>query len=107
MSARCDIYSFGMTILEVGSNVLLCLMVGILNFAQLFTHEIPYAEIKKFLQVVYKKKEMDGVPSRPLDPRVIERGLDDRMWELLLLCWSYDPEDRPLIDELVTQLSQL
>ncbi|KAF8736279.1 hypothetical protein AX14_000540 [Amanita brunnescens Koide BX004] len=89
VSARCDIYSFGMTILE------------------LFTHEIPYAEIKKFLQVVYKKKEMDGVPSRPLDPRVIERGLDDRMWELLLLCWSYDPEDRPLIDELVTQLSQL
>ncbi len=67
---------------------------------------MPYVEIKKYLQVVYKKNDEDGVPLRPLDPRVIERGLDDRMWNILCLCWSFDPGDRPSIDGLVALLSQ-
>ena len=82
-------------------------MVGALNCTQLYTHEIPYSEIKRYLQVVDKKMKGHGVPSRPIDQQVVKRGLDDSMWALLLLCWSDNPEDRPLIDELVTQLSSL
>lgn len=61
---------------------------------------MPYANLKT-LQVYLKKVEGDGLPDRPQDRRVIERGLDDRMWVLLCTCWSRDPDDRPLIGELL------
>ena len=37
--------------------------------------------------------------------QVVERGLDDRMWKLLCVCWSENPEDRPSIAELVAKLT--
>ena len=43
-------------------------------------------------------------PDRPSDERVRERGLDDEMWALLLLCWSLEPEKRPSIGELLERL---
>jgi len=87
VSAKGDIYSFGMTILE------------------LFTHEMPYANIRHNFQVIAKKQGKNGLPDRPLDERVVARGLDDRMWELVCRCCSQEPKDRPSIEELVTQLS--
>ncbi|KAF8338498.1 kinase-like domain-containing protein [Amanita rubescens] len=85
MSAKGDIYSFGMTILE------------------LFTHEMPYPDIKKSIQVVFSKG-LGELPKHPIDERVVKRGLDDRMWQLLCLCWSKSPSDRPTIGDLVKQL---
>ena len=75
-----------------------------LNFAQLFTHRVPYADIKKNIQVIKKKEKPDGIPDWPQDGQAIGRGLDNRMWGLLCLCWSKNPQDRPSIDELVMQL---
>ncbi|KAF8351817.1 kinase-like domain-containing protein [Amanita rubescens] len=86
VSTNIDIYSFGMTILE------------------LFTHKMPYDDAENLPQVVTKKLENDGLPDRPQDALAFERGLDDRMWELLCVCWSRDPQGRPSIDELLTQL---
>ena len=51
-----------------------------------------------------KKIDNKERPDRPQDVRAVERGLDDNMWELLCLCWAQDSQDRPSIDELVTQL---
>ena len=78
-----------------------------LNHAQLFTHEKPYSDIHKTFQVYSKKQGENGLPDRPQDERVVERGLGDKMWELLYLCWSRAPNDRPSIDDLVTRLSNL
>ena len=77
-----DVYSFGMTILEVGS-CLFCSHYRELNVVELFT---PYANIKK-KQVDAKKRE-NGLPNRPEDERIIKRGLDDKMWKLLCQYWS-------------------
>ncbi|KAM6503065.1 Protein kinase-like domain containing protein [Amanita muscaria] len=84
-STKSDVYSFGMTILE------------------LLTHERPYAHIARST-VVIKRMEKGIPPDRPSDARAIERGLDDRMWRLLLSCWSFQPEDRPSIQELLERL---
>ncbi|KAF8633760.1 hypothetical protein AX15_001266 [Amanita polypyramis BW_CC] len=80
-----DIYSFGMTILE------------------LLTHSKPYAEIGRASRVVRIVRN-GGEPNRPSDVRAEERGLDDNMWDLLCTCWSFDPKDRPSIDELLAKL---
>ena len=65
---------------------------------------MPYSDIKKSIHVVFKKGRGE-LPNRPKDERVVRRGLDDRMWELLCQCWSKEPNDRPPIKELVKQLS--
>ncbi|KAF8331185.1 kinase-like domain-containing protein [Amanita rubescens] len=88
VSAKGDIYSFGMTILE------------------LFTHEMPYSDVKKNNQLIFKKGRGE-LPNRPVDDRVVKRGLDDNMWKLLCRCWSRWPNDRPPIGDLVKQLDSL
>lgn len=84
VSTKSDIYSFGMTILE------------------LLTHEKPYASIARGIRVI-QKMEKGILPDRPSNPRVIERGLDDRMWQLLIACWSFDVDKRPSIDDLLVK----
>ncbi|KAF8351809.1 kinase-like domain-containing protein [Amanita rubescens] len=87
VSCKGDIYSFGMTIL------------------QLFTHDKPYAN-RKTLQVL-NKKVVGALPDRPGDLLVTKHGLDDKMWDLLCRCWWRDPEGRPSIDELIPELSNV
>ena len=77
-----------------------------LNFVQLFTHEMPYSDIRKNIQVVFKKAQGE-LPNRPKDEHVVRRGLDDRMWELLCQCWVKKPNDRLTIEQLLVQLSSL
>ena len=104
MSAKGDIYSFGMTILEVHLDVPLFHVI-MLILLQLFTHEVPYANIQRNFKVLLRKGR-GLLPDRLQDEQVIKRGLDDMMWELLCRCWSKNPEDRPSINELVVILSE-
>lgn len=67
---------------------------------------MPYAHIRKNIQVIKRKEREgnDGIPEKPQNADAIERGLDNRMWAVLCVCWSKDPQNRPSIDELVMQL---
>jgi hypothetical protein len=67
---------------------------------------MPYPDVKKSIQVVFKKGQGE-LPDRPKDDRVVKRGLDDKMWELLCRCWSKSPNDRPSVGDLVKQLGSL
>ncbi|KAF9268622.1 kinase-like protein [Marasmius fiardii PR-910] len=85
ISLSSDIYSFGMTVLE------------------LFTHQYPYWKIKhppEVVLVVARKRP----PPQPKEARVIERGLDDDMWKLLIECWDHIPSARPTIEEVLDRL---
>ncbi|KAK7027400.1 hypothetical protein VNI00_015236 [Paramarasmius palmivorus] len=84
-SLAADIYALGMTALE------------------LFTHQQPYANIKHTTEVVIKRS-MGLKPPRPLDERVMRRGLDDQMWALMSKCWILDPAGRPDINAVLEAL---
>ncbi|KAJ7904313.1 kinase-like domain-containing protein [Mycena olivaceomarginata] len=64
LSLSSDVYAYGMTILEI------------------FTHEQPYNNIKHTTEVVIRSAKGEH-PPRPADPKVLARGLDDKVWELL------------------------
>ncbi|KAF9255396.1 kinase-like protein [Marasmius fiardii PR-910] len=80
-----DIYTFGLTVLE------------------LMTHKHPFSECPNPVRA--GAKVMNGeIPLKPTENKVIERGLDDRLWELLVECWKEDPSARPSIEEVLTRL---
>ena len=43
---------------------------------------------------------------RPTLPEVVRRGLDDRLWELLIASWSLEPSERPPIQTFILRLSK-
>jgi hypothetical protein len=64
------------------------------------THNQPFQEIKHTTEVVIRTSQGKH-PARPKDPRAIERGLDEKLWNLLLCCWKQDPSERPTIQEVL------
>ncbi|KAL0566628.1 hypothetical protein V5O48_011624 [Marasmius crinis-equi] len=86
-SLSSDIWSFGMTVLE------------------LLTHDRPFSDIKHSQGVVAAVVNGRN-PDRPTDPRVVERGLDDELWRLLVQCWSRLPRARPGILEILERLGE-
>ncbi|KAK7042194.1 TKL/TKL-ccin protein kinase [Favolaschia claudopus] len=76
-----DIYAYGMTVLE------------------LLTHEQPYNNIKHTAEVVIRAARGEQ-PSRPVESRIVERGLTDELWALLCRCWATKPTNRPNIQEI-------
>ncbi|KAL0572720.1 hypothetical protein V5O48_009245 [Marasmius crinis-equi] len=80
-----DVYSFAMTILE------------------LLTHSAPFVEIKHSPEVVVAVANGRN-PKRPTDARVVERGLDDGLWSLMMECWNRLPDARPEIVEVLERL---
>ncbi|KAF9256249.1 kinase-like protein [Marasmius fiardii PR-910] len=87
MSLASDVYSFGMTILE------------------LLTHQHPYSQKKQPTDVVLEVIA-GKIPPRPTEPRVVERGLDDVMWSLLVECWGRPPSVRPSIEDILKKLEE-
>ncbi|KAJ3745599.1 kinase-like domain-containing protein [Lentinula detonsa] len=85
LSARSDMYALGMTILE------------------LLTHQQPYQKIKHTTEVVIRR-EKGELPERPLEPRILQRGLDDQVWGLLEDCWKTTASERPKIDEIIKKM---
>ncbi|KDQ09871.1 hypothetical protein BOTBODRAFT_95627, partial [Botryobasidium botryosum FD-172 SS1] len=84
-TTQTDVFAFGRVMLE------------------LFTGEVPFAYINYSLQVV--KNVLNGeFPDRPDDATVVEKGLNDTMWVLMLACWSIDPLQRPSARDLASSL---
>ena len=46
----------------------------------------------------------DRRPPRPPEP-ALQRGLNDKMWDLMQLCWDGSPDRRPTVDAIVEVLS--
>lgn len=75
----------------------------ILTLPQLITNQQPYAYIKHTTEVVIRSAS--GVrPQRPTEPRIIARGLDDKLWNLLIHCWDVEPTARPNINDVLVHL---
>ena len=63
----------------------------------------PFFVIKRPTEVLIKLQ--GGFrPERPMSADVIQRGLDDKLWNLLTRCWVEAPDDRPTIDQVIEEL---
>ena len=106
LSTKSDVYSFAMTVLEV---IIFCLthatVANNTSARQLMTNEHPYSDKKndRDLIKVLSTQPLEK-PERPTSSEVIERGLDEKLWSLLLLCWDQDPEKRPSIKDVLKYL---
>ncbi|KAF7331922.1 TKL/TKL-ccin protein kinase [Mycena kentingensis (nom. inval.)] len=87
LSLNSDVYAYAMTVLE------------------LFTHSQPFNEIKHTTEVVIRSAKGEQ-PARPVDPRVLHRGLDDNLWMLLQRCWVTEPTHRPRIGDVLAMFPQ-
>ena len=67
------------------------------------TGQPPFSHIKRNPEVLIKMQHGER-PLRPTDPKVIERGLDDKLWNLLTRCWAAEPTERPTIYEVIDEL---
>ncbi|KAK1216149.1 hypothetical protein PQX77_021228 [Marasmius sp. AFHP31] len=85
VSLASDVYSFAMTILE------------------LMTHAHPFSQYKHPPQVVVMVSNGRN-PGRPTEEKVVTRGLDDGLWQLMTECWNRMPSARPGIKEVLTRL---
>ncbi|KAL0058851.1 hypothetical protein AAF712_014455 [Marasmius tenuissimus] len=86
ISLASDVYSFAMTILE------------------LLTHTWPYAEYRHTVEIVIRASN-GHKPRRPTDERVVERGLDDQLWQLMAECWTCLFSERPGIEKVLEVLT--
>ncbi|KAJ7817425.1 kinase-like domain-containing protein [Mycena leptocephala] len=83
LSFASDVYSYGMTVLE------------------LFTHEQPYKEVKHANDVLVRVDKGEQ-PLRPSKPDDMDRHLDDELWGLLQRCWAIEPSKRPTVQDILS-----
>ena len=67
------------------------------------TGKEPFYYVKRQPEVLMRIQQGQR-PERPTDPEVIERGLDDKLWDLLQRCWLREPEERPSIEQILQEL---
>ncbi|EJD03397.1 kinase-like protein [Fomitiporia mediterranea MF3/22] len=91
LSLESDIYAYSMTVLEARS--LFLLMTG----------KEPFLHIRRTPEVLIKMQQGER-PRKPEGPEIIQRGLDDKLWDLLTRCWVEDPAARPSIHEVIAEL---
>jgi len=103
LSTCCDIYAFAMTVVEVRMPPIYVATTLTIVLTQLLTHEQPYAYIKQTTEVVIKSHGGER-PQRPVDSVIVDRGLDDALWNLLASCWVGEPRERPDIRRVLDTL---
>ncbi|KAG6332055.1 hypothetical protein ID866_7032, partial [Astraeus odoratus] len=86
VSVKGDIWSFGMTTLE------------------LFTAQPPFHNIQRLRELFCRI--MQGPPDRPSDFVTCSR-MTDAWWEICCMCWMRDPLRRPSISEILERLNQI
>ncbi|TDL28706.1 kinase-like protein [Rickenella mellea] len=81
-----DIYSFGMTALEI------------------ISAEVPFGGMrtKEILDAISKGDR----PQRPSGDAA-RHGLDDKVWDLFVHCWAQNPASRPTAEEVFRRLKKL
>lgn len=94
-----DVWSLGCVCYEVcqvpGSLQVICLRF---YFLQVFTRREPFYQYRQGPQVIAALIRGTEVPMRPgSDDR---DHIDDRMWDIMMSCWEYMPEQRPTCKEL-------
>ena len=77
-TTRCDTYSFAMLILE-------CI-----------TEQMPFSNISREAKVIHAKISKNQRPPRP-DGNL---HISNELWELMNLCWSAEPGERPPMDHV-------
>ncbi|KDQ18460.1 hypothetical protein BOTBODRAFT_512465 [Botryobasidium botryosum FD-172 SS1] len=71
---------------------------------EFFTGKVPFFYIPHDAMVI--AMILDGeFPRRPDDDRVVARGLDESMWQLMMDCWHAMPSERPSAADLVSRLA--
>lgn len=70
---------------------------------QLITGQPPFSHIKRTPEVLIKM-QIGERPRRPQGEEMVQRGMDDKLWNLLCRCWVEDPEQRPTIHEVIEEL---
>lgn len=70
---------------------------------KVFTNAVPFSHLRDgqvIMQVVIEKR----TPPRPqLDAWL---GLTNEIWELMQHCWSYEPEERPSMNDVMSKISR-
>ncbi|CAE7173003.1 unnamed protein product, partial [Rhizoctonia solani] len=74
-TTQTDVYALGMTMLEI------------------FTGQVPYPDCRSDISVI-RAVERKTLPTRPTKLGNDRKG--DKMWQLLMRCWSRSPAERPL-----------
>lgn len=88
LATPCDVWGWAMAALEI---------VG---------GSIPYHKHKQAMTVM--TKVMMGPPSRTDHPEFNTYAYrPDEMWNLLVKCWAHNPSDRPDIDKVIVELTEI
>jgi serine/threonine protein kinase len=99
-----DIYSFGMTIYEVGPHSSPEIFFS--QYFKIFSGIPPFAHtVDGLLFKLIVDQELR--PPRPADPLIVKIGLDNSMWSLIEQCWAKQPDNRPGASEIAILLESL
>ena len=86
-SAQSDVWSYGMTCLE------------------LLSGDVPYSEIRQDLSVL-QAIDKGGLPNRPRTDATLD-GLSESVWLLLRRCWQIEPKLRLPISVVKAALQRI
>jgi hypothetical protein len=70
---------------------------------KIFTDAPPFANIPPTFLFESVVRQGTRLP-RPHQRIVIQRGLNDALWDLIQLCWSQEPHRRPTVANVVSRL---
>jgi len=87
-TTRSDIFAFGRVIVELYTGKVHFANIPGMRFPPLVTTSTP-------------------LPTRPTGERVVARGLDDRVWQLVEDCCQVDPSARPSATDVVSRLQDI
>lgn len=88
VSPSTDVWSYGMLCIEI------------------MTGEKPYYNRPHDANVVVDIMSR-RLPDRPTEEAVIERGMSEKMWNLMLHCWIWEPLERPTMASVKTNIRSL